>query len=232
MTKKFTPSMRLADLIAANHYLVLTLPRVGIPLGFGDRSVAEVCSLHGVPVDFFLMICNAYTIDSYLPDAEELEHTDMRLLVPYLIAAHKYYLDNRIEHIDNHLHHVADKIGGRGGEMLKKFFDDYRDEVTEHFRFEEQEAFPPLQALQQGHHTGGGSIAAKIRKHFRQAHGNIEDKLNDLTQIAYKYLPPDALTDEAIEMIFDVLQLSSDLRKHELIEEKILLPYVMWLERK
>lgn len=230
MTKKFTPNMRLSDLIAANHYLVLALPRVGIPLGFGDKSVTEVCRLHDVPVDFFLMICNAYTIDSYLPDAEELERTDMRLLVPYLIAAHHYYLNNRIEHIDNHLHHVADKIGGRVGEMLKKFFDDYRDEVTEHFRFEEQEAFPSLQALQQGQRTDGYA-AVRIGKHFRQAHGSIEDKLSDLTQIAYKYLPPDTLPDEAIEMIFDVLQLSVDLKKHELIEEKILLPYVKWLER-
>lgn len=231
MVKTFTPTMRLADLIAANHYLVLALPRVGIPLGFGDKSVAEVCRLYGVPVDFFLMICNAYTFDSYLPDAEELAETDMSPLVPYLIASHHYYLDNRIEHIDNHLQHVADKIGGRSGDMLKKFFDDYRDEVVEHFRFEEQDAFPPLENLQQGKHIDG-SVSAKMGRHFKQAHGNIEDKLSDLTQIAYKYLPQNALTDEAIEMIFDVLQLSVDLKKHELIEEKILLPYVKWLEKK
>ena len=37
--------------------------------------------------------------------------------------------------------------------------------------------------------------------------------------------------DDAIDMIFDILQLSRDLRKHSLIEEKILGPYVKQLEK-
>ena len=37
--------------------------------------------------------------------------------------------------------------------------------------------------------------------------------------------------DDAIDMIFDILQLSLDLRKHALIEDKILGPYVKLLEK-
>ena len=37
--------------------------------------------------------------------------------------------------------------------------------------------------------------------------------------------------DNTIDMIFDILQLSRDLRKHSLIEEKILGPYVKQLEK-
>lgn len=57
------------------------------------------------------------------------------------------------------------------------------------------------------------------------------DKLNDLTQIVYKYLPGNVLPEESIEVVFDILQLSADIQKHALIEEKILIPWFSWMER-
>jgi regulator of cell morphogenesis and NO signaling len=231
MRKIFTGNMKLADLIATNHNLILMMPRFGIPLGFGEKSVAEVCRAHDIPVDFMLLVCNAYTFDNFLPDTELLGNTDMRPLVPYLQASHRYYLDDRIPHIDNHLHHVADLVGGRVGEMLKKFFDDYSEEIADHFQYEEQDAFPYLLLMQSGKKSTRNS-AGRIASRFAESHGNIDDKLSDLTQIVYKYLPSDIASEESIELIFDILQLSEDLKKHELIEEKILLPYGLWLEEK
>ena len=58
----------MADVVAANHTLILAMPRFGIPLGFGDRSVQEICEQYGLPVDFVLLIFNVYTFDDYLPD--------------------------------------------------------------------------------------------------------------------------------------------------------------------
>ena len=84
----FTKKMKLADMISVNYYLIFTLPRLGIPLGFGDRSVAEVCAKYNVPVDFFLLVCNVYTFDFYVPDKEDVVITDMRMLLPYLQASH------------------------------------------------------------------------------------------------------------------------------------------------
>jgi transcriptional regulator, luxR family domain protein len=66
---------------------------------------------------------------------------------------------------------------------------------------------------------------------FAEVHSNIEDKLNDLTQIIFKYLPANASPKESIELVFDIFQLSTDLNKHTLIEDKILVPYVEMLER-
>ena len=65
-----------------------------------------------------------------------------------------------------------------------------------------------------------------------ESHSNIEEALTDLTQIIYKYLPSSVMPDDSIELIFDILQLTSDLGKHSLIEDKILVPYVETLERR
>ena len=66
----FTPRMKMGDLIAENYDLILMLPRFGIPLGFGDKSVKEVCREAKVDEEFFTTICNIYTFDDYRPDPD------------------------------------------------------------------------------------------------------------------------------------------------------------------
>lgn len=222
----FSKKMKLADIIAANHNIILLLPRFGIPLGFGEKSVGEVCDAAGVSADFMLLICNVYTFDDYLPDIEVLKNTDMSPLIHYLLESHKYYTDERLPHIEAHLHHIADRVGGRYGQILKQFYGDFRNEITEHFQEEEQLDFPKLISLQQGQ-----ADHRKLPQHHDNSHSTLVDKMNDLTQIVYKYLPGNVLPEETMELVFDILQLAADIQKHALIEDKILTPYIAWMER-
>ena len=140
----FTPRMKMADLIAANHSLLLVLPRFGIHLGFGEQSVQEICDRYHLNVDFVLMIFNVYTFHDYLPDEDTFANTDLRPLVPYLLSSHRYYLNERLPHIERHLANVAAHAGERYGTILHQFFADYKSEVQDHFAFEEQQVFPIL----------------------------------------------------------------------------------------
>ena len=222
----FTPRMKLADLIKANHNIMLLLPRFGIPLGFGEKSIQDVCAAHNVPVDFMLLICNVYTFDDYLPDIEQLAATNMQPLVPYLKESHRYYTGERLPHIEAHLHHIADRVEGKYGQILKQFYADFRREIEDHFQYEEQYDFPVLLSLQNGERRKRSQMS-----HSQRSHSGLVDKMNDLPQIVYKYLPGNVLPEETIELVFDILQLSADIQKHALIEDKILIPYVDWLER-
>ena len=222
----FTPKMKLADIISSNPSLVLILQRFRIELGFGEKSVAEVCRANGLSEQFFLLICNVYTNDRYLPSMEELQETDMSSLVPYLIASHSYYLDERIPHIERHLDRIAEACPKNHKEILQRFFHDYKTEVQNHFLYEEKTVFPYIEALRKGESGDGYSI-----NQFEENHSNIEDKLNDLTNIIIKYLPGNIMPKERVSVLFDIFQLSGDLNKHSLIEEKILIPYVETMER-
>ncbi|MDR1096938.1 MAG: hemerythrin domain-containing protein [Tannerella sp.] len=223
----FSGKMKLADLISANHSLILMLPRFGIPLGFGDRRVTEVCARYSVPADFFLLICNVYSFDSFLPDEKDVISTDMSPLVPYLMASHKYYLNERLPHIEQHLNRIADHMNDKYGRVLKRFFAGYRNEVSEHFLYEEETVFPYIKNL-----TADKPCGTYCIHDFEKAHNDIEDKLNDLRQIIFKYLPENVPQGDSIGVVFDIFQLSSDLHKHSLIEEKVLVPYVKLLEKK
>ena len=57
-TTRFNERMKLADIICANPSLILMLPRFGIPLGFGDQTVQQVCRQHQVSADFVILIFN------------------------------------------------------------------------------------------------------------------------------------------------------------------------------
>lgn len=220
-------SMKMSDLIQANYALLTVLPRFGIHLGFGDRSVAEVCRAQGVSLELFLMICSIYTFDDYLPDAERLEGIDVEDIVLYLHNSHRYYLEERIPEIWENLSSLEEGSEETSSiRILDRFFNEYRREVEAHFAYEEQTVFPYIRGLVHGEHTAGYSI-----EQFEENHSNIEDTLEDLKNILIKYLPSDVSARRLNRALFNVFLLEDDLGRHTLIENKVLVPFVMQLEK-
>lgn len=246
----YKETYNLSALVTAEPNLLLTLSHFGIPMGFGDKTIAQVCAEHGVDPQFFLLICQVYSDDNYQPSQSVIMSTPMDGLVPYLLRSHDYYLNRRLPHIGHHLDKIAEMLPPRAGKAIKGFFMSYLDEVREHFEREENTVYPHINHLL--NHSSDNTFTIKS---YLSTHDNLEDKLSDLVQIIFKYLPasphqegyhtppvsPSILEgelttssnsdDDAIDMVFDILQLSHDLRKHSLIEEKILGPYVKQLEK-
>jgi len=220
------PTMKMGELITAHAELIMILQRMGITLGFGDRSVAEVCQRHGVDPGFFLLISNVYSFAQYEPTREQILSTDMTCLVPYLRNSHHYYVERQLPHIEHHLRHIAEHLPDRVGTVLRRFFEVYRTEVLDHFGHEDNTVFRHIEALQNGQCDSTYNMSK-----FVDNHGNLEDKLGDLVQIIFKYLPESVTSDDTVDMVYDILQLSLDLNRHSLVEEKVMVPYVLHLER-
>lgn len=225
-SRLFSSEARLSDLITAHPSLLSLLTRLGISLGFGDRSIADVCEGSGVDTDFFLLICNVYTFNNYVPSTAAILGTDMTGLVPYLEKSHKYYVAKRLPHIEHHLDAIAQKLSGRIGMVFISFFKEYKQEVVAHFLHEEKEVFPHIAALMAGQRDTTYSISE-----FLQTHSDIEGKLDDLLNIIFKYLPPQVDDENVLDVVYDILSLSEDLKKHTFIEEKIMVPLVRHLEK-
>ncbi len=205
----FTGGVKMADMIASNYDLILMLPRFGIPLGFGEKTVREVCRDYGVEERLFLMVCNIYTFDDYRPDDEDVAAIDRKLVVEHLHASHNYYVEERLPHLQHHLVHIVEKVGEQSAAVLKKYFADYCKQVREHVRREER-------------CLGETMECGVVSEQYARSHDNIKDKLTDLTQIILKYIPGERLNEEMMELVFDIMQLSRDLEKHAEIEEMLL----------
>ena len=211
--------MKMADMIATNYDLILMLPRFGIPLGFGDKSVKEVCRQNGVDEEFFLTVCNIYSFDDFRPDEEDVARIDNRLVIEHLQAAHRYYINERLPHLEHHLEHITAGVGQQSAAILQKYFADYCKEVRDHVRREEKNLSQMHQSLREGE-----PLSKALGEHYQKSHDNIKDKLSDLTQIIVKYIPGERLNEEMMELVFDIMQLSRDLEKHAVIEELLLMP--------
>lgn len=119
----------MSDLIQANYRLLRVLPRFGIHLGFGDKSVAEVCRAQGVSMELFLLVCNISTFDDFLPDTAMFKGIDVEDIVLFLQNSHKYYLEQRIPEIRENLSSLEEGPGTSSARILDRFFNDYRNEV-------------------------------------------------------------------------------------------------------
>ena len=55
-----SPAMKMADLMDLRPSLPGVLARMGIPFGFGEETVEEVCRKQDVDPETFLLICSVY----------------------------------------------------------------------------------------------------------------------------------------------------------------------------
>lgn len=225
--ERFSEKTKMAELVISNPKLMLTLSRFGIELGFGDHNVKEVCEKANVNSTFFLLICNLYSNPDFIPTSDDIDSVDVKTILSYLSVSHKYYVEERIPHIEHHLNRIIEACPERFGNTLQRFFKEYKKEVANHFKYEEETVFPYINSLCDNTQEKQFSI-----HEFESNHSNIEDKLDDLMNILIKYLPADIFPKERIEISLDIMDLSSDLNCHTLVEERVLVPFVESLECK
>lgn len=221
----FSGDTKMADVILRNYRLLTLLPRFDIRLGFGEKSLSQVCAKHGVNEHFFILVCNINTFDDYCPDRDELVDIDIDSMLKYLKKSHDYYVNDRIDSLERKLTMVAGCGTGYSHKILDKFFAEYKQEVLKHFAYEENEVFPNIMAL-----TKGENVDFHIAQ-YEENHDNIDDKLSDLKNIIIKYLPEDCSTKERNDILTDIFLFEEDLTKHTRIEDKVLIPYVREVEK-
>lgn len=217
---------KLSVMVTERPELLLILSHFGIGLGIGDKSIEQVCREHNIDPKLFILVCNVSSFNRYDTSNVNLTDISMDALVPYLTRSHAYYLNKRLPHIRHHLDTIANLLPDKAATALRRFYDAYINDVTQHFQHEESIVYPLIETLRDKHND------EYTIDDFINNHGNLEDTLGDLSQIIFKYLPANATDDDAIDMIFDILELQRDLHHHALIEEKILVPYVRNLEKK
>lgn len=225
-----SPKMKMADAIHQYHSLLTILPRLGIPLGFGEKSIGQLCAEHRVSEPLFMLISRVYCQNDYFPTANELQQCPMTDILQYLTQSHVDYLENKLPHIERHLHKLLEPMDPKYSTLISNFYTEFRKEVKKHFQYEEEVLFPYLrQFISEQDATESASYQKST---FHQQHDDIEDTLNDLTNLLLKYIPAEVSSDERVDMLLDMYALSNDIAKHAMMEDRILVPYIQLLESK
>ncbi len=211
----------MSDLVTENYRVLLAMSRFGIGLGFGDKTIGEVCTENGVDTGTFLAVADMMLGG----DAEEYT-VSPESLVMYLHNSHDYFLDFRLPKIRRDLVGILGHPQDDLTKAVVNYFDGYAAEVRKHMMYEEETVFPYVRSLLKGERNGKYSISV-----FQKHHDQVEERLREFKQILIKYYPSKS-TNELNSLLFDIFNCEYDLRSHNEIEDLLFVPVILGLEQK
>jgi regulator of cell morphogenesis and NO signaling len=221
----YLPDDRLSDLAENDYRTLLTMSRFGIGLGFGDQSILQACSSHGVDTDTFIAVLST-VFDSDDTPPHDISKVSPAGLIDYLSSAHVYYLDTRLPAIRRELIEVWDGPENDLSRALIHYFDDLVDDIEKHVRREERELFPYVRML-----ADGQPVNTLPSDRLTAKHSPIKARLAELRRILIKYYPVRD-SNRMNDVLFNIHIWEHDMTSHIKVEDLLLYPVIKNLEQK
>lgn len=223
--KMYEADDKMISLIADNYSILQSLGRFGINLGFGDKTVREVCQDQNIDTYTFLAVVN-FSVNGYL-DSDDGDRFSIPTLLHYLKASHEYFLDFQLPFIRRKLVDALDENDNLA-RLILKLYDEYSHEVRHHMQYEEKNVFPYVDDLLNSKIDNDYDIET-----FSKHHDQVGLKLKELKNIIIKYLPSDAQhNNQLVATLYDIYNSEEWLMQHSQVEDCIFIPAIRKLEQR
>ena len=185
---------KMCVLISSANEALQIISRFGLPLGVGDKTIAQVCRENNIDPVTFLCVINHET------DKE----VDIPTLMVYLNNAHKYFLDYLLPRIRQELITAisAVKTGSNIPLLIIQMYDAYVEEMKTHIAHENANEFTE-------HAADDQQLAAKM---------------GELKNLIIKYYPSDEQNGLLFAALHHICEIEREVTLHCSIEDDILLP--------
>lgn len=221
----YEASDKMISLIRDNYNLLQSLGSFGISLGFGDKTVKQVCDDQNVDTNTFLAVVN-FTINGYR-EMDDVSRLSVPTLLQYLKASHDYFLGFQLPFIRKELVDALDENDNLA-RLILKLYDEYSRSVTLHMKYEEKSVFPYVESL-----LAGKPMANYAIDMYSKHHGQESSKLRELKSIIIKYFPGDCLRNNQLSAtLYDIYNNEEWLALHAEVEDNIFIPAIKYLEDK
>lgn len=224
--RQFRKSDRMGDLICRHSELISVLSRFNIPLGFGDKSVNEVCEMNHIDCDTFLSVAN-FLVDENIDSTDSVINISLANLTLFLTNAHSYFHEYKFPVIRDKLSEIISTDEPAILQLVLNFFDKYVSEVMKHMNYEEKVVFGYVDELLAGEVTNNYSIGT-----FKDKHNEIDSKLADLKNMLIKYIPVAKDQNNCLnDVLIDIFNCEKELEMHTRIEDFLFIPAIAKLEK-
>ena len=224
-------NMRLSEVVEEHPSLIPVINRFGIRLGLSDKSVRTLCEEHALDTDFLLTILNTYLNEEYFPE-KKLQTFQISQLIDYLTKTNQDYLRYQLPNIERHLGYFIQQSpqGNQSLALLGRFFASFKAELTARIREDEERRFPYCQQLMKGHPMP--KLPTDPQPQTDQpADDSIEALLADLKSIMVKHLTGEFDDNLCYAVLFAICSLEKDIKQHNRIRYRILLPMITSMEQ-
>lgn len=223
--KLYEADDKMIDLISDNYSMLQGLSAFGIRLGFGDKTVEEVCLEQNVDCYTFLTVVN-FLINGYSPKETD-ERLSVNTLLGYLRASHTYFLDFHLPSIRRKLDNSLTP-GDSLATLIMRLYDEYAHDIRVHMKYEEKTLFPYVEALLKGEQATNYNVDT-----FAKHHSDITGKFHELKNIIIKYLPHNSLANNQLtNTLYDICNNEEWLSNHSQVEDILFVPAIRTLEQK
>lgn len=204
----------------------------------GNRPVADACRELGLDARAVETELEAATSQA-APGLPRFNAWDLDFLTGYIVSNHHGYVRQAIPTLLAHTRKVADVHGERHPEVkaIAEQFENIATALAQHMAKEEQMLFPYINALVAASRGGAaapfapfGSVANPIRM-MEIEHQSAGDEMASIRRLSGGYEPPaDACTTFKVTYQ-ELLAFEADLHQHVHLENNILFPKAVALER-
>lgn len=221
----YTPDDRMVSLIADNYSLIQVMSRFGIKVGFGDKTVEEVCRENDVDCTTFLAVVNFVSHSIPLSDIDT-EVISIPSILQYLRQSHIYFLEYSLPEIRRKL---IEGIRFRTTDisfLILKFFDEYMHEVRTHMEYEEKHVFEYVRHLLEGRMNPDFKIST-----YSDHHEEVASKLKELKTLIIRYCPEGADANLLNTALYEIYRCEEELQNHCQVEDLLFVPAIEHLEK-
>jgi len=226
------PNIQMSEVVAEYPSLIPVINRFGIRLGLGDKTVKTICDEHRLDMDFVLTVINTFLNEEYFPE-KKLQTFHTSQIIDYLRKTNKYYQHSQLSNIERHLGSFISMStsGNQTLNLIGKFFSSFKEKLTERIENDDNVWFPYCLELSE-QLKDYPAYSEKLQLENNECEEDaIEALLSDLKGIMIKHLSGEYNENLCYAVIFAISSLEKDIRQHNRIRYRILMPMVTAMEK-
>lgn len=224
---------KMLDVINANPYVMIMLEHFRTDITVHKKTAGEIAKEYGISDNLFFTFVNLYNGNGF-SKSNKMDFKDVDTIILFLKNTHKYYLKDKFPELKKLITKFIKSDNKELHSLIRKFFLEYYNEVKEHLNYEDEIFFSYINSLTQKlkDRDNGGRRKKYSSADFVKHHNNIEDKLLDLKNILLQYIPDKSDNITRRKILLNIFELDYDLKIHTFIEDNILVPLVIRIEKK
>ena len=205
----------------------------------GRQSLKDACAAAGIPVEEALQRLTATPQAASPEDHERWHDASLSAITGHIVERHHRFVRRETPRLQGLFEKVRNHHDENHPELraIQQMFSAMAEELRSHMLKEEQILFPHMQRLEQAAREGGppprppfGTVANPIARMMAE-HDNAGELLKQMRSASHGYSLPDGACPTYEALYRGLEEFERDLHRHVHLENNILFPRAVELER-
>jgi regulator of cell morphogenesis and NO signaling len=230
----------IGEIVAEDYRTAGVFKKFGLDFCCGGSTlVREACHNKGIEIDKLIDELQAATTEG--DDSHNYNEWSPELLIDYIEQRHHQFVRTKLPEIETYAKKVA-KVHGSRHEELDEIRDEFlnlKDDMLSHLEKEEQMLFPYIKELvgrvnageKQQERPTFGAVENPVRL-MEIEHDEAGDAMEKIQQLSNNFTPPEDACATYRVLFQNLKGFQEDLHKHVHLENNILFPKALDLEKR